>query len=355
MSASRALLLALLMLLGAPAADAQWIDEDQDRDHQDQDRAYQERYDEQAERTAAPTAADDEEALEAFLARAEDLIRDRNHRAANGTHYRVQTDDPRLDARAAVALLEGFRSWFDEYWGDRLALAPYEQTSRVFMFYSFYKFNRLLEGDFRFRDVRPKGHYGSLFDVITLHTDADGPEVLGDALVHEAAHQLVDRRLYASGHIPSLWLSEGLASYFGYTRMDETGTFLPGEIGGKATELIRGVRGKSGESRSRLKTLRRLFGSADSDAAPIVERVLSIEDPNRFYGENAQQNYGVSWLLVHYLLHGDDGAHADGFLRYLRGETSGRRGPDELYRSIGIDAGELERRLARYLKRVKAR
>ena len=46
-----------------------------------------------------------------------------------------------------------------------------------------------------------------------------------DALVHEAAHQLVNHRLLAAQTSVPPWLSEGVASYFGYTYLDGKGSF----------------------------------------------------------------------------------------------------------------------------------
>ena len=47
------------------------------------------------------------------------------------------TDDPGLNPKAAVSLLDAFRDFFDEYWEGRTELAPYDKRSRVFLFYSF--------------------------------------------------------------------------------------------------------------------------------------------------------------------------------------------------------------------------
>ena len=103
-----------------------------------------------------------------FFERAERLVRDKNYRSDSSSAYRVQSDDPRVDAKAAVALLDSFRAYFDSYWDGRIELDDYDELSRVFLFYSFHKFNQLLAVDFRFNELRPKGHYGWLFDAITL-------------------------------------------------------------------------------------------------------------------------------------------------------------------------------------------
>ena len=133
--------------------------------------------------------------------------------------------------KAATALLVSFRTFFEGFWGDRIALQPYDETSRVFLFFSFHKFNKLLAGDWRFSEVRPEGHYRAAVDVVTVHTDAGDRRDAADALVHEAAHQQIDQRIYSRGHAASRWIAEGLASYFEHTLQDRDGVFHAGKIG----------------------------------------------------------------------------------------------------------------------------
>ena len=120
--------------------------------------------------------------------------------------YLVVRAGARVIAYAAVRLLvdetgqllESFHVFFQEFWADRLELsAAQEEVSRVFLFRSFYKYNQLLQGDFRRVQIRPKGHYLRAFDVVVAHTGADLPRQLPDALLHEAAHQLIERRIYS--------------------------------------------------------------------------------------------------------------------------------------------------------------
>jgi hypothetical protein len=347
-----AALVAIGLSIASPVVVAQYDEDEQTRDHEDVDRSYIERYRQERAEPEDESGADD---VAAVLARAERLIRDRNYRSASSEHYRVQTDDPRVDARAAVALLDAFRTHFDDFWRDRMDLAPYDEQSRVFLFYSFHEFNQAVEGDFRYRRYRPVGHYGAPFDVITLHTDAEGPGALGEALIHEAAHQLTDQRLFPGEQEPSRWVSEGLANYFGYTWADEAGRFQRGELGGKSTELIRGARSGGAEIRGTLRSARAALKSAGADAGELVADVISIRDPSRFYGDGAPLNYGVSWLLVHFLLDGEDGARADGFVRYLESEKRGRGGSEALYREIDLGPDELGSALLNHAKRLKVR
>ena len=179
------------------------------------------------------------------------------------------------------------------------AVRTYDKQSRVFLFYSFYKFNQLLSGDWRFREVRPQGHYRKSVDVITLHTDPDGRQDLPDTLVHEASHQLVEQRIFGEGNPASLWVAEGLASYFGYTYLDAKGAFHPGEIGGKRVSLVKGERAAPGrEASARLKEFRRGTKAFRAENGSPFTWIVSIDDPGTLYGQGAQFHYAASWLLV---------------------------------------------------------
>jgi len=335
---------------------AQYEEDEQTEDHGRQDQRYLERYQKNETEpavTADPTQ-DRAKAEAEFLRFVDGLIRDRNYRAANSERYRVQTDDPRVDPKAAAAVLERFRDFFDSFWSRRIEMRPYEKQSRVFLFYSFHKYNQLLAGDFSRSTNRPKGHYGSWFDAVTIHTDADALGDLPDTLVHEAAHQLMDQRLDWKNGQP-LWIAEGMASYFGYTLMDRDDGFEVGRVGTKQAGLYRdGKVYRSQQAQSRLSQFRDAIKHATTGDT-LYGNLLSIRDPARFYGQNSGVNYAASWLLVHYLFHGDDGQHSDAFTRYLEAEMNGEGGADRLMSEIGMTPDGLDRAVAAHAKRLKVR
>lgn len=346
------LLLALPVLAFAPSAVAQQEEDEKLEDYAEQDRKYLERY---QKKEGQGEALSPEEAEAEMFARVEALIRDRNYAAASSDTARVQTDDPRVDPEAVARLMDSFRSYFESFWADRLELAPYDKPSRVFLFYSFYKYNQLLQGDFRLQTQRPKGHYGSMFDAITLHTDSDSPGDLPDTVVHEAAHQLVDQRLNVTVSDTQPWLSEGLATYFGNMYRDKDGTFVPDAVGGKSAALFRD--GKTYPSRlpgAALRSFRGALKDVDSGDS-LYGTLLWLRDPGAFYGYRAELNYNASWLLVHYLFHGADGARADAFIRFLQLERKGQGGPDALLKELGLTLQALDAEVARHAAQIKVR
>jgi hypothetical protein len=289
----------------------------------------------------------------AYRDKADRLVQDRNYQVAVTEHYAVKTDDPRVDTRAVAELLESFRSFFDDFWSGHRELAPYDRTAGVYLFYSFYKYNELLTGQKRFGSFRPSGHYRPYFDLVVVYSDSVQPGHLPELLVHEAAHQLMEQRLFGAQAPRCLWLSEGMAAYFGYTRRDASGRFLPGEIGEKKTTLVRvKARGQGREAAERLASFRRAL-KKNPDFS--VTEVAAVRDPAIFYGKGVEWRYSASWLLVHYLLHGDGGAHAEAFYRYLDRETRGEGGVPDLLTELELDALGLDAAYRAYVYRLKAR
>jgi hypothetical protein len=326
-----------------------WDDQHQDYEEQDQ------RYLERLKQAEARQERDPEAERKAFVEMADELIRDQNYRSKVGEHFRVQTDDPRLDVKATSALLETFYHFFDDFWTGRVELQDSDDLSRVFLFYSFYRYNKLLDGDWSLSWNRPRGHYTPEFDTITVHTDAATEDSFADTLIHEATHQLVQQRIYGSGDVgPSLWVTEGLADYFGYTYMDRRHEFHAGEIGGKKVALLRDDAGASKESKDILSAFRKALRKLEKQEPVHLTSVVYLDDPRDFYGEGANLNYFSSWLLVHFMLHADEGRHAPAFQRYLALEESGAEREGALFRELGLEREQLDAALLAYLKGLKA-
>ena len=350
------LLVAILLSVSWFPITAQYDDDDSTGDYAEQDRLYLERLEKAKKPQIASAAIEDPSA--AFLELAEKLVRDRNYSSARTARYFVQSDDPRLDAQATAELLEVFRDHFDAFWRDRLELAPYDKTSRVFLFYSFYKYNQLLAGDFRFSAQRPEGHYGSLYDAISLHSDADGgPGTTPDALIHEATHQLIDQRMFGGAPPRVYWLTEGLASYFGHTFLDAKAGFQDGAIGGKSVSIFFDAKNKPGEdSKLALRESARMFKTyAKNHDQPLLAQLLSIDSPSDFYSDQPRLNYTASWLLVHTLFHAEDARYQQGFLSYLAREAAGEGGASALLEELSLDLTELQATLEAHARTLKAR
>jgi hypothetical protein len=117
-------------------------------------------------------------------------------------------------------------------------------------------------------------------------------------MLHEATHQL-DTEWAGFPRTP--WVEEGLASYFGTSRLED-GVLSPGTLDPDTYPLWwLGDIGLSGDlerdlAARRIVPLRELI---DADGPPVPA------DVNRYY-------LGY-WSLAHYLLHGENGRHAAAF------------------------------------------
>lgn len=330
-------------------------EDDQTDDHAERDRRYLERY--QKPKAPAPPPeepAEDPREQARYFAYVDDLIRDRNYRVHTGDFYRVQTDDPRIDPKAVAALLDGFREFFDEHLGDRLDLEDYDERSRVYLFWSYHKYNQLLGADFSRQTLRPAGHYGSGFDAVTLHTDSATPGDIPDLAIHEATHQLVDQRIsWVRNQVPT-WLAEGLACYFGYMQVDADGTFHPNRVGSKQVALLRDEKpGKATGSATRLAVFKKSARQPQGDS--IYGQLLWMTEPAQFYGEDTVFHYAAAWLLVHWLLQGDDGVHAEAFLDWVALEAAGKAEPQGLVDALGLSLEEIDEAVIQHAKGLKAR
>jgi len=344
-----------MVLAVLPVAVGAQEPDEQTQDYEDQDRRYYERYLEQQKQATQPKeeAPPREEVVSEFLARAEELVKDQNYWSRSSDRYRVQTDDPNLDSKAVLELLDSFRTFFEQFWTGRIELEPYEQQSRIFLYDSFYKYNELLGFDARRMPVRPEGHYISLINVMVVNTRSGPPAGFADSLVHEAAHQLVDQEIFAGTGRMSSWLSEGLASYFGFTYRDKKGHYQAGRIGGKSTALLKEVPvGASNEGAQRVKELRSALKKLPDDNA-FLHELLDAVQPSEFYTGDLMLNYSGAWMVVHFLLHGEDGRYAEGFVRYIQTEVGGQAGPEALYDALGTTAGELQDAFFAYVEKVK--
>jgi len=290
--------------------------------------------------------------VRAFIARADELIADRNYDAKSTAHYTVKTDDPRLNVAEAAQLLEAFRSYFDAFWSPRAELRPYDGRSRIYLFYSKYEYKQLF-GEGVGPDVRvPFGHYQLLYDIVAVHTDTVGLSDLPDVLVHEAAHQLMQKRLLGEA-VPPPWVNEGLASYFGYTLRDGSGSFQTGRIGGKGVSFFKKAPpGRAWIGWEKVRSLRERLKSGDALPPGVV---VSTQDPIEFHDALETERYTVSWMLAHFLFHAAEGSRAAGFVRYLLGAARGDAGTAALLRQVGMGHDELEAAFREYVLHLKAR
>ncbi|XAM00388.1 DUF1570 domain-containing protein [Phycisphaeraceae bacterium D3-23] len=128
-------------------------------------------------------------------------------------------------------------------------------------------------------------------------------------LQHEGFHQFAWN--YIGPNLP-VWLNEGLAQYF------EDAVIVDGRMTAGLTHRGRIERVRSALEAGQALTLNRLNG--------VSGRVWNLS--LREQPEHAALLYAQSWSVVYFLIHGDEGAHQERFVQYLKLLNQGN-GADE--------------------------
>ncbi|HEV2295063.1 MAG TPA: DUF1570 domain-containing protein [Tepidisphaeraceae bacterium] len=144
------------------------------------------------------------------------------------------------------------------------------------------------------------GEYDPNTQTLMAFAGADGPDlVTWHTVQHEGFHQFADQVI---GRRLPIWANEGLAEYFAEALF--TGdSFVPGII-----------------PQWRLKRIRETFQAGKFP--PLRENmVLSHKQWNQ---RISTMNYDQVWSLVHYFVHGDNGAHREKFTTFLKTVSTGQ-------------------------------
>jgi hypothetical protein len=171
-------------------------------------------------------------------------------------------------------------------------------------------------------------------------------------LAHEATHHFIAQRLY-SGKRPPTWVNEGIAAFIECLRSGP-----PAEAAsGREIDLASIERGKVAApprvwnlpAEEYLRTLREAAADRSLASAAEVTR-RSFEE--RFRGPDPRQAYGQAWLLVHYLMNGEEGKHREAFRRWLSGPDAEGEG-GALAAALGIALDRIDAALAAHLESLR--
>lgn len=184
--------------------------------------------------------------------------------------------------------------------------------------------------------------------LLTFHLETPSVELLLGTMIHEVVHAYTDQHLSRPGFRPPPWLSEGLAEYFGKSEIRK-GVLEPGRIreGKYVLDQIRG--GAYRRTTSTGWTLDEAQRAVRSGRAVSIPELVGI-GRDTFYGEDVSMHYALSWLLVHYLRHGEpEWAEREfpDFLLYVSEGYSAVAALDEVY---GLRPAELEERFRTYVR-----
>lgn len=151
-------------------------------------------------------------------------------------------------------------------------------------------------------------------------------------LQHEGFHQFARARL---GDELPIWVNEGLAEYFEHSIV-VAGKFRTGIMAG-----------------DRLAAVQRAVQGGTAIAFDTLLNTTHAEW-NRFVASGSSRGglqYAQSWLIVHFLAHGDEGRFAKAFNQYLVALSGGRDHTVAFRTAFGtLDTAPFARRWERFLK-----
>jgi hypothetical protein len=190
-----------------------------------------------------------------------------------------------------------------------------------------------------------EGFYNPL-GLIAFHMEMPSGEALTSMMLHEATHAYLDRYVARPGVLLPRWLDEGFSDYIGDSRIKKK-QLVPGKTRASAVyQTPWGI--QLGPSQSRM--------TLDNIKVRIKKgKVLSLEklvgaDPQTFYGEEVRLFYAMSWLLIHFLRHGEEGWGEDQFPRLALYVAEGYP-PVEALTQIYGDPASLEPRFYEYIRK----
>ncbi len=181
-----------------------------------------------------------------------------------------------------------------------------------------------------------------------FHREIVDPDELLGLMIHETFHAFSDRKLRRPRSTPLYWLEEGLAEYFGNSQVKK-GTLVPGRTIRRKFLMHYGqVFKRQTEAGLSLQQLRQALRRGET---PPLESLASMSH-QEFYGEDHSLHYGLAWLLVHYLRHGEDSWAESRFPSLLLYLYEGYDTVAALERTYGLTPAEVQEQLLDYSGRL---
>lgn len=242
-----------------------------------------------------------EERLHNFSSIAERWLDPEQRRRADSARFVVISDSPGEEAASTIAgNLEAVFHVLDGVFRDDIEPQPTDYKLIVYLYAREASFqgmgSELAAAEWATGLYMPPGLFG-------FHLEVDHVDRVLVTMIHEAVHAYVDRHLAHPGFRPPPWVSEGLAEYFAKSEIVK-GELVPGRIR-EGKYVVDAVRG--GAYR---RTTSAGWSLDEAQQAVRAGRAASVADlvgggRESFYGDEISMHYALSWLLIHYLRHGE--------------------------------------------------
>ncbi|HHQ49442.1 MAG TPA: hypothetical protein ENK19_11245 [Acidobacteria bacterium] len=257
----------------------------------------------------------------------------------------VSTDHPSGEkaARAILANVQTTLAVVRDVLAANLPLEPSRLKLRIFVYSnraSYQRFIAAVDGIVETDGVYiPPG-------LIAFHTALPSNEDVLSVLIHESAHAFVGRYLLRPGEVFPRWLSEGLADYFSNSPVEKH-RLVPGKR--RKSQFYRVPMGfwrGTTHAALDLKSVRRAI--ENGTALPVRDLLAAGRDA--FYGRRMRQYYAQSWLLVHFLRHGEPQWKQREFPELLLYAAEGYDPRLVIPSVYGLSPDQLEQRYRRHVR-----
>lgn len=253
----------------------------------------------------------------------------------NSPRFMVFTDAPTPDlARVLATNLEATFNILSGILGTAIEPQPEPYRIVVFLYKSEAQFNELK------RSVSAAewsdGFYSPV-GMLAFHADMVSNEALLGVMLHEATHAYIDRYVARPGTTFPRWLDEGFSEYVGNSKVTK-GKLVPGKT--RRTELYR-MPWMQFRATSRARdSVYEVRDAMKAGRALTVDELVGAS-LDEFYGEKRELFYPMSWLLVHFLHHGERGWAENAFPQLMLYVAEGYP-PREALRAAYGDPAKIE-------------
>ena len=181
---------------------------------------------------------------------------------------------------------------------------------------------------------------------LAFHGELPTGDDLLSVMLHETVHAFSDTVLRRPGVLPPLWVEEGLAEYFANSQI-KGGQLVPGKtLRGKFLPPHYDTVFRSTRAGATVDQLKRAVKASE---APAASEVMRATFPV-FYGDDRALYYGLSWLLVHFLRHGEEGWADTGFPELMLYLAEGYGPTAALRTAYGLDDAQLDAKFTAYVR-----
>jgi hypothetical protein len=269
------------------------------------------------------------------------LVQDQK-RTASSARFIVYSDaaDPEV-AQVLANNLEAAYNTFEEALGRNIEVQPERFKMVAFLFNRRQNF---VSARAALRSTTNADGFYVAPGVLAFHQET-APEFLLSLMIHEAFHAFSDRRLRRPGRIGQPWFEEGMADYFGSSQIKK-GRIVPGKTISRQFVMHYGQVFKQ-KTQAGL-TLPGLKRAIKAHEVPDLKQLVGLSR-QEFYGDDLELNYAVSWMLIHFLRHGEADFLDDQFPRLALYLYEGYGMTEACQLVYGLSMAELQSRFEDYV------